>query len=62
MHNSCTVSVRQVVYTALITGSPSSKYENEGISIKTALKREKTVYSTNYKTAINRPMDHPGET
>ena len=62
MHNSCTVSVRQVVYTALITGSPSSKYENEGISIKTALKGEKTVYSTNHKTAINRLMDHPGET
>ena len=26
------------------------------------LNREKTVYSTTHKTAINRPMDHTGET
>ena len=44
-------------------------YENESISIKNGLRnmrqtlcRENTVYSTTHKTAINRPMDHTGET
>ena len=43
----------------------SVTYENERISIKkkTAyLHREKTVYIKTHKTAINRPVDHTGET
>ena len=56
----------------------SLTYENERISIKkhlTLLKmcvtsflcgpraeREKTIYTKTHKTAINRPVDHSGET
>ena len=54
----------------------SVTYENERISLKNSLPhmckwfslyiqvlyREKTVYRTTHKTAINRPMDHTGET
>ena len=36
----------------IVTGFPPYK----------PLHREKTVYSTTHKTAINRPVDHPGET
>ena len=51
----------------------SVTYENERISIKNSLLylkcviykplyREKTVYIKTHKTAINRPVDHTGET
>ena len=38
------------------TGNPSSKY------IKVPLYREKTVAIKTHETAINRPVDHTGET
>ena len=44
----------------------SVTYENERISIKNSLPqplyRQKTVYIKTHKTAINRPVDHTGET
>ena len=63
-HDGCTVET---------TGSPSSKYEHrrasallrniQNIRICVGKKpREKTVYIKTHKTAINRPVDHTGET
>ena len=47
----------------------SVTYENERISLKNSLPylkvplyREKTVYTKTHETAINRPVDHTGET
>ena len=37
-------------------------YENERISKGKPLYREKTVSIKTHKTAINRPVDHTGET
>ena len=34
----------------------------KGFQLKKPLYREKTVYIKTHKTAINRPVDHTGET
>ena len=64
----------QVISFIYSTGSPSSKYkhrrasallrniQNVGICEGLSLCREKTVYIKTHKTAINRPVDHTGET
>ena len=44
------------------TSSPSAKYEPSIGVVAAPLYRKKTVYIKTHKTAINRPVDHTGET
>ena len=49
------------IYGRFPSVDPSGRFAGV-LNLRKPLHREKTVYSTTHKTAINRPMDHTGET
>ena len=51
------------IYSPFPLVDPSGRFDSlESPALVNLYQREKTVYSTTHKTAINRPMDHTGET